>query len=335
MHTGVQPDDGGWIRAARPRATRRALSFAASVALVSAAVVAGAAPSASASGSYEGITSCTSYDAFPFQQPAEQQRVIFVPYGSSGDAFIILEGRFTDNNFYWWEVRTVDGVTERDGVESLNPSVLGYNFSFTNDINTNNAGVVRVYEFFGIGNFDSNNLSGAVRLGDPLCSVTFVFANVDGSDPRPAPPAPPGPPAPRVDTPVSAPKTSVGCEPMPAAAGATVTCTVTGGDPGIDILWRASYNPVFAEAGVTLGADGSGTFSFVVPAAARGEEVMVELVEWTSPMSLGVADGVTLVPTSIPAGEGRGAPAGPLAVTVALALVAGMVVRRRAFDLVG
>jgi hypothetical protein len=41
------------------------------------------------------------------------------------------------------------------------------------------------------------------------------------------------------------------------------------------------------------------------------------------------------VPTGVPAGESPGVPAGPLAVAVGLALVAGMVVRRRAVDLVG
>ena len=82
----------------------------------------------------------------------------------------------------------------------------------------------------------------------------------------------------------------------------TVVCTVTGGDPGIDILWRAAYNPVIAEAGVTLDASGSGEFSFTVPAAALGEELTVEVVEWLAPVPLGVVGGP--VPGSVPAGEG-------------------------------
>ena len=103
-----------------------------------------------------------------------------------------------------------------------------------------------------------------------------------------------------------------------------VMCTVTGGDPGIDILWRAAYNPVVAEAGVTLDDAGVGEFSFVVPAAALGQELTVELVEWTAPMSLGVVGGP--VPAAIPAGEG-GVPA-PVWTLVLTALVAFGLLRR-------
>ncbi len=104
--------------------------------------------------------------------------------------------------------------------------------------------------------------------------------------------------------------------------GLLVTCTVTGGDPGTDILWRAAYNPVFAEAGVTLDETGMGEFSFVVPAEALGEEVTVELVEWREPMSLGVAGGP--VPSSVPSGGG------PLPVwsLVLLVLAGGLALRR-------
>jgi alpha-tubulin suppressor-like RCC1 family protein len=84
--------------------------------------------------------------------------------------------------------------------------------------------------------------------------------------------------------------------------GAEITCTVSGGDAGIDILWRAAYNPVFAGEGVTLDASGSGEFAFMVPAAALGQELTVELVEWTAPISLGVVGGP--VPSSVPSGGG-------------------------------
>jgi alpha-tubulin suppressor-like RCC1 family protein len=104
--------------------------------------------------------------------------------------------------------------------------------------------------------------------------------------------------------------------------GSLVTCSVTGGDPGIDILWRAAFNPVFAGQGVTLDADGSGTFAFTVPAAALGEEVTVELVEWLAPMSLGVAGGP--VPTSVPSGGGPV----PVWSLVLLVLAGGLVLRR-------
>ncbi len=113
--------------------------------------------------------------------------------------------------------------------------------------------------------------------------------------------------------PVAAP--SLACLPVVPVADDVVSCMVSGADPDIDILWRAAYNPVFASAGVRIGADGTGTFSFVVPAAALGEELSVELVEWAAPMSLGVVGGP--VPSSVPAGEG---PVGLLvAVAVAIA----------------
>jgi hypothetical protein len=98
------------------------------------------------------------------------------------------------------------------------------------------------------------------------------------------------------------PGIAVNCDVAAPQVGATVTCTVSGGDAGIDILWRAAYNPVFAGEGVTLDASGSGEFAFMVPAAALGQELTVELVEWTTPISLGVVGGP--VPSSVPSGGG-------------------------------
>ena len=115
---------------------------------------------------------------------------------------------------------------------------------------------------------------------------------------------------------------SVSCVPSVPVAGGVVTCTVTGGNANIDILWRAAYNPVIAEAGVTLDASGSGTFSFTVPAAALGQELTVELVEWIAPVSLSVVSGP--VPSSVPSGEGP-VPAWSL---LAAALVAFGLLRR-------
>jgi len=106
--------------------------------------------------------------------------------------------------------------------------------------------------------------------------------------------------------------------------GLLVTCTVTGGDPGIEILWRAAYNPPFAGQGVSLDADGVGTFGFTVPAAALGEELTVELVEWLAPVSLGVVGGP--VPSSVPSGGGS-VPVWSF-VMLALALAGGLVLRR-------
>jgi len=123
-------------------------------------------------------------------------------------------------------------------------------------------------------------------------------------------------------TPLTVLLPSVSCAPLPLAVGATVTCTVTGGDPGIEILWRAAFNPVFAEAGVTLDARGTGAFSFVVPSAALGQEVTVELVEWLAPLSLEVVGGP--VPTSVPSGGGPV----PVLSLIMLALAGGLGLRR-------
>ena len=73
---------------------------------------------------------------------------------------------------------------------------------------------------------------------------------------------------------------------------------------------------------MTLDASGTGTFSFTVPAAALGEELTVELVDWAAPVSLGVVGGP--VPSSVPAGEG------PVPVwTLGLAALAGIGLLRR------
>ena len=104
--------------------------------------------------------------------------------------------------------------------------------------------------------------------------------------------------------------------------GEVAPCTVTGGDPGRQIFWRAAYNPPFAGAGVTLDADGVGTFAFTVPAAALGQVVTVELVDWLAPVSLGVVGGP--VPTSVPSGGGPV----PVWSLVLLALGGGLALRR-------
>jgi hypothetical protein len=113
------------------------------------------------------------------------------------------------------------------------------------------------------------------------------------------------------------------CAPLPVTVGAEVTCTVTGGPVGGDILWRAAYNPVIAEGPVAIGADGRGTFTFRIPTAALGQVLTVELVEWAAPMALGTVQG--RIPSSIPAGGGpaSGAPLGAHgALALLLALVA-------------
>jgi surface protein len=143
----------------------------------------------------------------------------------------------------------------------------------------------------------SNTLTATVSglTGSPLTfTATGTAAPVTASDSAAA-------------APVSGP--SLACLPAVPVAGDLVACTVSGVDVGVEILWRASYNPVFASGAVRIGDDGAGTFSFIVPAAAVGEELRVELVELVAPMSLGVVGGP--VPSAVPAGEG---PVGLLAV---------------------
>ena len=130
---------------------------------------------------------------------------------------------------------------------------------------------------------------------------------------------------PCVDPVVTPAGPSLTCAPAPSV-GTEVTCVVTGGPPDAAILWQASYNPVFAGEGVMLDGDGTGTFSFTVPAEALGEEVRVELVEWTAPVSLGSAGGP--VPTSVPSGGGPMRPWGLLPLLAAGLLVAGATGRR-------
>jgi hypothetical protein len=142
-----------------------------------------------------------------------------------------------------------------------------------------------------------------------------------------------GPATNPINPPDPRPAVSVSCGPLPLQVGATVTCTVTGGDPGIDILWRASYNPTFAGAGVTLDSGGTGSFTFTVPPGARGQEILVELVEWTAPMPMGVAGGPA--PTRIPAGEGPDRSPALLLAGAGLALAFGVAVGRRGAPTVG
>lgn len=116
---------------------------------------------------------------------------------------------------------------------------------------------------------------------------------------------------------VPASRLALTCEPTVVTVGQRVTCEVTGGDPDVTILWRASASPAFAGQGVTLGADGRGSFAFVVPASARGSQITVELVDWDRSALVQVA-GTAIVPSSVPAGEGSGPLSMLLLVGVAL-----------------
>lgn len=111
-------------------------------------------------------------------------------------------------------------------------------------------------------------------------------------------------PAPVPDPPVAGAHAGIGmsCSPRSPGVGTTVTCDVAGGDSGATILWRATSNPVIASDALQLDADGSGSFRFVVPVDALGAEILVELVDWMAPVSLGVV--VHPVPSAVNAGGG-------------------------------
>jgi len=119
---------------------------------------------------------------------------------------------------------------------------------------------------------------------------------------------------------------SMSCSPEPQV-NVTVTCTIVNGPSDFDIIWEASYNPVFATGVVTLDGSGNGSFSFVIPAAAMGSMVGVQLVAHTGVMPLGMVTSV--VPVSVPAGEGP-SPLVPTSVLLASGLLlAGAGLRRR------
>lgn len=115
------------------------------------------------------------------------------------------------------------------------------------------------------------------------------------------------------------------CSPDPVVPGGTVTCEVTNGPEDFEVLWHVMFDGVFDAQGLMLDADGRGTFTFVAPRASAGQTVSVVIVDWTSPIEVGVTvDG--LVPSSVPAGEG-GVPFG--AVLFALLAAAGALLAGR------
>lgn len=103
---------------------------------------------------------------------------------------------------------------------------------------------------------------------------------------------------------------ALACIPSAPASGETVTCAVSGGDPDIEILWRAGAPAPFASAGVRLGPDGAGAFSFTVPDTTSGT-VDVELVGWGVRTALALDGDAAVtasarrpVPTAVRAGGG-------------------------------
>jgi len=123
--------------------------------------------------------------------------------------------------------------------------------------------------------------------------------------------------------------TTLDCDPTQVGPGSTVRAQVTGGDPGIDILWRVAGadGEVLQQGPVRLSTSGEGAFAFTVPIRSSGS-LTVELVEWDATCVLAVADAhAALLPTTIPAGEGGSTPwQMPLSATV---LAAGLVLALR------
>jgi len=122
---------------------------------------------------------------------------------------------------------------------------------------------------------------------------------------------------------------TLSCTPPPLVVGSVVDCSVSGGDPDIDILWSASTGgDEFAGQGVRLDRSGQGTFSFVVPPEALGEPVFVELVRWLAPVPIGVAGGP--IPVAVPSGEGPAVPVRMMVFSLLVAVGAAVAVRRQA-----
>jgi hypothetical protein len=115
----------------------------------------------------------------------------------------------------------------------------------------------------------------------------------------------------------SAPTTRLTCAPEPVAPGGVLTCTMTGGVPGFDVLWRVTLGGQVIEGVVVAGDDGTAQFSLLVPRSSTDDgSLSVELVDWTRPVVVSVSDGagasslgdaggtVSTVPSSIPTGGG-------------------------------
>lgn len=95
--------------------------------------------------------------------------------------------------------------------------------------------------------------------------------------------------------------------------GSRAACAITGGDPGIDILWRLRDpdEQVIAEGPVTLDDVGNGTIELTLPSGLAGT-MTIELVDWGVTATFDVTGPV---PTAVRAGEGA-APTSWLVVTL-------------------
>jgi len=214
-----------------------------------------------------------------------------------------------------------DGVALQTKVlDGTDPDSLSDGYFASGDSDGSDFGLPRLadreFNFLGRSNFSAvSDFEGSIRylrIYNRALTPAEALANAS-SDPNAT-----------VDPVPVTSQLALSCSPDPVVAGGVVTCLVTGGDPNVEILWRASYNPAFAGQGVRLDAEGNGSFSFVAPAAALGLPVTVELVEWdrTAVVTVGGP-----VPVRVPAGEGQGAL--PLGLTLGGLLVLAGALRLR------
>lgn len=144
-------------------------------------------------------------------------------------------------------------------------------------------------------------------------------------------------PCPVAPVAVELPIRTLTCDWGEMVADTPVVCTLTGGVFGQAVTWNSSFNPTFAFGTVTLGADGSGSFTFGLPIAAAGYEVMVNVDGWGvfgsgQMVALAedagenvTADGAASevpVPTGVPAGGGGPLPLWPVGVLGAMLYLA-------------
>ena len=96
---------------------------------------------------------------------------------------------------------------------------------------------------------------------------------------------------------------SLACVPDPVSPGQDVTCTITSGPAGGDILWRATTRDrLIGSMGVTMDDAGVAVFTFRAPPDASGSVLDVELVDWGVSAQVAVVGGP--VPTRVDAGSG-------------------------------
>lgn len=110
---------------------------------------------------------------------------------------------------------------------------------------------------------------------------------------------------------------SVSCTPVAPRVGDRVVCTLAGGDASEVVEWRASYNPQFAGGSLALDDAGAGGFTFVIPTAASGSPVILEVVGWGDPIAIAERVGAP-IPGSIPAGQGSAALEGRPTITLVI-----------------